>query len=199
MQSTKHSFKAKNERNWIYYYKSLALLSIITTVIFFINPDVIIYWINKYFYLRWEYLQVILQFFIWTFLHWWIMHLLMNLIFLVYFWNIIEEMIWKTKFLLFFIFIVFFSWIAILFLWEGNTIWISWFNLAILSYYSLRLYDLKHPEFKAAMIVLIINIVIWINPNISFLGHFFWALWGLIYYYLLNKNLPFDFEDLYKK
>jgi membrane associated rhomboid family serine protease len=177
----------------------LAFLCILVTTIAFIKPELYLYWINSFFYSIWDYPKVLLQFFTGTFLHWWVFHLFMNMVFLVYFWNIVEEMMWKTKFSFFFIFVALFEWLAILFLWEWNTVWISGFNLAILTYYALRLYETRHPEFQSAMVVIIINIMIWFTPWISLLWHSFWALWWLIFYYLLNKNLPFDFEDFTKK
>lgn len=189
----------KMKMNWINFTITnlLAVLCIIATVAVIINPSLYLYWINNFFYASGDYFRVFIQFFTGTFLHWWFFHLFMNMIFLVYFGNIIEEMMWKNKFILFFLFIVFFEWFAILYLWEWNTVWISWFNLAILSYYALKLYDLNHPEFQSAMTVIVINVLLWFTPWISFLWHFFWSLWGLIFYYLLNKNINFD--DFYKK
>lgn len=195
------SLKLKMNNIGITVSNILAVLCIIATVIATINPEVYIFWLNNFFYVIWDYPKVFLQFFTSVFLHWDFLHLIMNMIFLVYFGNIVEEMIWKKKFFLFFLFIVFFEWIAILYLWEWNTVWISWFNLAILTYYALKLYDVRHPEFQSAMTVIVINVLLWFAPWISLLWHFFWSLWGIIFYYLLNKNLPFEFDidDFYKK
>lgn len=195
-----HNMHLKMKMNWINFTISnlLAVLCIMATVIAQIDWTVYLsYSLNNTFYTQWDYLKVFIQFFTGTFLHWWFLHLIMNMIFLVYFGNIIEEMMWKNKFILFFLFIVFFEWFAILYLWEWNTVWISWFNLAILSYYALKLYDLNHPEFQSAMTVIVINVLLWFTPWISFLWHFFWSLWGLIFYCLLNKNI--NFNDFYKK
>ena len=164
------------------------LISSILTFLSFLYPSILVYGINNIFLYRGEYLYVLIQFFIWTFLHWWILHLLFNSIFLLFFWNQLEYKLWEKKYFLFFLFTIIFTWLALLFLSSWNTIWISTFTLAILSYYSLDLYFKSDNEYKAWFLAIFINIAIWFSSDISLIWHLFWAISWLIFY-LLNTKL----------
>jgi hypothetical protein len=165
----------------------LIIISAITTIIAVFIPNLYIFGMNNNFLNQWLYHIYIIQFFTWTFLHWWFFHLLFNSIFIYYFWNMVEWMIWRKKFIIFFIFTVFFNWIAISLLSNWNTIWISWFCMALLSYYTLELRSRNNPEYKWWITAIIINVWIWLMPWISLLWHLFWAISGIIYY-ILTKN-----------
>jgi len=165
----------------------LILISAIFTIISYIFPWLFILGLNNYFLAEWNYSIFIIQLFSSNFLHWWIMHLLFNSIFIYFFWNILELLIWKQKYILFFIFIVIFNGLLIILYSEWNTIWISWFCMALLSYYTLELKSRNNPEYKWWITALIINIWIWLTPGISLLWHLFWAI-GWIIYYFLNKE-----------
>ena len=144
--------------------------------------------INNYFLENWEYFKYLKQFFTYSFTHWWIMHILWNSIFIYLFWNMLEIIITKKRFLVFFVFITIFNWIWLsIFNWNITTIWISWFVLAILTYYTLELKSLKNPEYKWWITAIIISIWVWFYPEISLLWHLFWAIWWAIFYYL-NKD-----------
>lgn len=138
------------------------------------------------FFLSEDILFIFFNFFIFTFFHWSIFHFISNSIFLFYFWNIIEENLWKNKFLIFFIFSVIFEWIFLYFLADYNTIWISWFCMAVLSYYTLDLKFKNNPDYKWWINFLILNILIWFMPWISLLWHLFWAISWVVFYFL-NK------------
>lgn len=128
------------------------------------------------------------KFFIFTFFHWSLLHFLSNAIFMIYFWNIVELLLWKTRYFIFFIFSIIFVWLSILvFSNFYNVIWISWFCMAILAYYTLDLKDKNNPEYKWWIVFMFINIAIWIMPWISLLWHLFWIISGIIFYYL-NKE-----------
>jgi len=165
----------------------LILLSAIATITAYFIPAVYIFGINNIFLNEWLYHIYIIQFFTWTFLHWWIFHLLFNSIFIYFFWNIIEWIIWKKKYITFFIFTVFFNWILISLLSAWNTVWISWFCMALISYYTLELKSRNDPEYKWWITAIIINIWIWLSPWISLIWHLFWAI-AWVLYYLFNKR-----------
>jgi len=165
----------------------LIILSIIFTSFSFINPDILVLWMNNNFLNSGNYLIYILQFFTSNFLHWWIMHLLFNSIFIYYFWNVLEGLIWKKKFIIFFLFTIFFNWIAISILSNSNTIWISWFAMALLTYYTLELKSRKMDEYKWGITAIILNIWIGLAPWISLIWHLFWFIAWIIFY-LINKD-----------
>lgn len=143
---------------------------------------------EKIFFLQNTTFWLLLLFFISTFIHWWILHFFFNSVFILYFWNILETSFWKTKFILFFIFTIIFTgfWIKFIY-WFYNTIWISWFCMALLSYYTLYLKDIKSQEYLWGLIFLGLNIWYWFTEWISFWWHFFGAIAWIIFYYL-NKD-----------
>lgn len=165
----------------------LILISIIITFISLKIKNLDEFWMSTIFLNRWDYLHYILQYIMYNFIHWSYMHILWNILFIYIFWNMVEIMLWKNKFLLFFIFITIFDWILLSIFSNWITIWISWFALAILVYYTLELKSKKNPDYKWWITAIILNIWIWFMPWISLLWHFFWAIWGAIFYYL-NKN-----------
>jgi membrane associated rhomboid family serine protease len=168
----------------------LIIISMIVTFISFNYLNIIEFWMNTYYINSWDYIHYILQYFMYNFLHWSYMHLFSNILFIYLFWNLVENIITKNKFILFFIFITIFNWIWLSLFSDWNTIWISWFALAILVYYTLELKSLKNPEYKWWITAIIISIWIWLMPWISLLWHLFWAIWWAIFYYL-NKDFFF--------
>ena len=166
----------------------LILISIIFTIVWYLNPEFTSEWSVNNFYLYEEnYFHWIVQFFSWTFIHWWIMHLVMNAIFVYYFWNILEIIIWKKKYIIFFILSVIFNWVLLSYFQPySSTIWISWFALAIITYYTLQLKSLNNIEYKWWITAIIINIAIWFLPWISLYWHLFWVIFWIIFFYLTN-------------
>lgn len=177
----------------------LIFISIIFTIIGHFFPWFISEWsINNYYLESWNYFHYFIQFFSWTFLHWWIMHILMNSIFIYYFWNILEIIIWKKKYLIFFIITTISIWILLTTLTNDATIWISWFAMAVLSYFTLELKSKNNPEYKWWITAIIINIWIWLYPWISLYWHLFWAIIWVLFYYLTNDFTKKQLVWLYK-
>lgn len=176
----------------------LIAFSIILTTFSFIYPDIYIFGMNRYFLNEWNYIIYLVQIFTSNFLHWGLMHLLFNSIFIYYFWNVLEGLIWQRKFLIFFIFTAVFNALAITYLSSGNTVWISWFAIALLTYYTLELRSRKMEEYKWWITALIINLWIWFHPQISMVWHLFWAIAWIIFY-LLNKDYLRRLMDPIKK
>ena len=109
----------------------------------------------------------------------------MNYIYI--FWNKVETIIGKQAFLQFFILTVLFDGIFILFFSSGITKWISGFGMALLSYYTLKLYEIKDPDYKWWITGIVIGSIIGFSTNISVVWHFFWAVFGWIYYFILKQ------------
>jgi len=166
----------------------LILLSVIFTIIWYINPEFISEWsINNFYLNKWDFFHWLIQFFTGTFIHWWIMHIFMNTIFIYYFWNILEIILWKTKYIIFFVLFIIFNWIVLSYLQpNAYTIWISWFAMTIITYYTLELKSLKNPDYKWWITAIIINLGIWFYPWISLYWHLNWVIFWMIFYYLTN-------------
>lgn len=171
--------------NKVTYSNILIVVSFIFTILVTFYPSLYVLGINNIFLEQWLYHIFIIQFFTGVFIHWWLLHLLANSIFLYIFWNIVEVIIWKRKLLLFFTFIVFFIGSLLSYFNDWwNTIWISWFCMALISYYTLELKSKNNPEYKWGITAIILNIIIWFVPGVSLLWHLFWAIWWIIFYYL---------------
>lgn len=170
---------------------TLIILSTITTILTYIFPEVLYFGMNNWFVSAWNYLFFVIQIILYQFLHWGIIHLLSNSLFLYIFWNQLEFTIWKIKYLIFFILNSIFVAISLLVFSSWNTIWISGFAMAILTYIFLLLRKNNHPDYKWAGLFIVINIFIWIDSNISFIWHLSGAIFGLIFYFIsesLNKK-----------
>ncbi len=166
----------------------LIVLSIFATLAVTINHQLYTYGMNTFFLDRWIYYIYAIQFFSSQFLHGWMLHLFGNIIFIGYFWNTLEWLIWSKKFLIFFIFTTIINGLAITYFSEYNTVWISWFALALLTYYALEMRSrAEFQESKWALVAIVINIAIWFAPGISLVWHASWAIAGILYYYM-NKN-----------
>jgi len=169
---------------------TLIIISIFFTILSFKNPDILNYWMNHHYILKNDYINVFMQFFVYSFIHWSIIHIIFNSIFLYIFWNPIEKHLWANKYLLFFLLNIFIIWVSLLYftpIW-ANTIWISWFALAVLSYYTLLLYSKNDSDYKWWITAIIINIWVWFMPWISFIWHLVWALVWVIFFIITNKN-----------
>lgn len=165
----------------------LVIISIITTLFSLNIESLNEFGISTLFLNNWDYIHYILQYIMYSFVHWSYMHLLWNILFIYLFWNIVEIIIGKNKFMIFFLFITIFNWILLSYFSEWTTIWISWFAVAILIYYTLELKSIKNPEYKWWITAILLLIWIWFIPWISLLWHLFWSIWWAIFYYL-NKN-----------
>ena len=176
----------------------LILISIIFTVLWYYLPWFINEWSINNFYVKENIFHYFLQFFSWTFIHSGIMHLLMNSFFIYYFWNIIEIIIWKKKYISFFMFSIIFIWILLTNFTNDITIWISWFAMSLLAYYTLELKSLKNPDYKWWITAIIINIWIWFVPWISLYGHLFWVIAWVLFYFLTNDFFKRQFIWLFK-
>jgi membrane associated rhomboid family serine protease len=165
----------------------LIIISAIFTILAYIFPQIWILWMNKIFLNSWKYYIYLIQFFTSIFIHAWFIHFLSNSIFLYFFWNLVEIIVWKKRYFLFFIFSIIFIWLWLTYFSNWNTVWISWFCMALISYYTLELKSKKHPDRRGWIVAIIINIWIWLAPWISLVWHLFWAISRVLFYYF-NKN-----------
>lgn len=165
----------------------LIIISTITTILATFVPSLYMFGINNTFLNEWLYHIYIIQFFTGTFLHWGFFHLFFNSFFIFYFWNIVEWLIWRNKFIIFFIFSTIFIWVFVTLLSDWNTVWISWFCMALLSYYTLELRSRNDMEYKWWITAIIVNVWIWFIPWVSLYWHLFWAIAWVIFY-LITKD-----------
>lgn len=162
----------------------LIIISTIVTIFSVISPWILDYWMSSSFIQNKDYFWVLIQFILYGFLHWWLLHLLSNWLFIFIFWNQVENYIWSKKFWIFFFLNTIFVWIWLILFSHWNTIWISGFAMAILWYYFMILKRLNNPEYKSALFLLIINIAIWFSWDISLIWHLFWAIFWISFFYV---------------
>ena len=153
-------------------------------IVFF--PELYVFGMHRYNFDTWLYHLWIVQFFSSQLLHWGALHLFMNIIFIGYFWNTIERLLGYQKMLLFFVLNSIFLWLLLTFLSLVNTVWASGFAMAILAYYTLELYSVRHPDYQWGITALVINIWIWFMPGISLLWHLWGALFWAVFWFGYN-------------
>lgn len=166
----------------------LILISFWITLLSFFFNNIIDYWMSSDFFYEWQYVIFIIQIILYQFIHAWILHLLSNSLFLYLFWNQLEFILWKNRYLLFFILNSIFVAFCIIFLSNWITIWISWFAMAILWYLLMMYKNIDKKQFNGALVLMIINILIWFDSNISFIWHFSWAIFWIIFYTIFTKK-----------
>ena len=116
------------------------------------------------------------------FLHGGLLHLMMNSLFLYQAWPEVEARMKRSQFIYFFIGSTLFVAIALALFSSGNTIGMSGFALALLSYLWIDLYTTRHPMSNQILVMLVLNILLWLSGGISFVGHFFGAVWWLLWW-----------------
>jgi len=166
----------------------LILISALVTLVATFIPSLYQFGMNTYFLDLWDYLHVLLQFTLYSFLHWGILHLAMNSIFIYYFGNGLERLIGEKKYLLFFLWTTIFIWVLLLIFVWGNTIGISGFALALLTYYTLYLKSIGNPEYKGGITAIFVNIAVGFVPWVSLWGHLFGAIFGALFFFLSQKK-----------
>ncbi len=149
--------------------------------------SILAYGMNTFFLAQGFFIEMSVQFFLYQFLHGGILHLFFNSFFLYLFGNQVENLLGRSKFILFFLLNTVFVGVSLLFFARGNTIGISGFAMAILAYIFLELRSRNNPEYRSAGVFLLINIVIGFSGNISLVGHLSGAIFGMVFYYLRNE------------
>jgi len=167
-----------------YFSHALILISVIVAVTGFILPGLKIFWLHQISLGGEGVIFLIGQLFLYQFLHGDILHLLFNSYFLYQAGPEVESRMSRLRFQLFFLTNTFFVALALWFLAPHSiTIGISGFCMALLSYLWIDLHTTRHPLANQILIMLVINIALWLTGNISFVGHFFGAVFGVVWWY----------------
>jgi membrane associated rhomboid family serine protease len=116
------------------------------------------------------------------FLHGNLLHLALNGMFLYQAGPEVESRMSRRRFIQFFISATLFISLALALFSDALTIGMSGFCMALLSYLWIDLYTTRHPMANQILAMLVINILIGFSGNISFVGHFFGAVWGLVWW-----------------
>lgn len=169
------------------FSNTLIILSFAITGVALFSDSILAYGMNSFFLAQGLYIQVVIQFLLYQFLHGGVLHLLFNSFFLYLFGNQVEGLIGRSRFILFFLLSTIFVGVSLLLFANGNTIGISGFAMAILSYIFLELRSRNNPEYRSAGVFLFINIAIGFTGNISLVGHLSGAVFGMVFYYLRNE------------
>lgn len=166
----------------------LIYISAIFTAISFLYPDILRLGMNSYYLDQWIYHIFIIQIFTSNFLHGGLMHIAFNSLFVYLFWNQVENLLGTKKYIIFFIFTAIITWLGLTAVNAGNTIGISWFCLSLLTYYTLALWQRGNMEYKWWITAIIVNMAVWLYPWVSFAGHGFWVVAGVLFF-LLTSNI----------
>lgn len=191
------------ENKWIHYYtlkmpqdkisfsNILVLLCFLATFAVTLYPNLYQFGLNRDFFEQGIYHVWIIQFFTSQLLHGNFLHFLSNAIFLFYFWNILEQFIGRERMMFFFMSTSIFIWLGLTFFDAGNTVGISGFALALLTYYTLLLWKKRNPEYTGGITAIVLNIALWFVPWISFWGHFLGFIFGVVFFFIFSrlKNL----------
>lgn len=172
----------------ISFSNTLVLISMLFTMLALSFTDLYRFWMNDLFLNSWAYHMFWVQIFSSQFIHGNFTHLLFNSIFVFYFGNILESIIGYKKMIIFFIVCSIFLAIVLIAFWSGNTVWMSWFLMALLTYYTLLLKQNNNPEYTAGITVIVVNVLYWLLPWISFLGHFWWMVFWWLFWFIAWKK-----------
>ncbi len=173
--------------------KSFSHLLIVFCVIIasagFLLPDLISHYaMHGYYLMYWDYTTLVVQILLFQFLHGSLLHLFLNGYFLYSAWPELEARMSRDRYTWFFITTTIFVAIALLvFQPYVNTIGISGFCMAILSYLWIDLYTTRHPMASQILVMLAINIGIGLVPGISLVGHLAGAIWWLVWWAIFRN------------
>lgn len=168
----------------------LILISIIVTLGVWSRASLMKYGFHREYYAEWQYIDFLKQFSLFQFIHGDILHIVMNSYFLYTAGPMLEKILGSMNFFIFFFTTTIFSVIALyIFAPKSNTIGISWFCMAILSYLWIALYTLGDSSATSIGTLLLINIALGFAPGISLVGHASGALWGVIFWYITTNIL----------
>ncbi len=171
-----------------YPQKSFSHLLIVFCIIIatagFLMPTLVShFWMNRFYLLDGNYISLGIQILLFQFLHGGILHLFMNSYFLYTAWPEVEARMSRDRYTWFFVTSTIFIAIALLIFQPfTNTIGISGFAMALLSYLWIDLYSTRHPMASQILIMLVINIGIGLVPGISLVWHLFGAIWGIVWW-----------------
>lgn len=122
------------------------------------------------------------QILLYQFLHGDILHIAFNSYFLYQAGPEVEARMSRSEFVRFFLANTLFVAGCLWFLSDGLTIGISGFCMALLAYLYMDMRAIRHPMAWQILVMLIINILLWLTGNISFVGHAAGAFFGYIYW-----------------
>lgn len=158
---------------------ALIIICALVSIIGFININFLNQFSLHSFALQEGIYALISQSTLFQFLHGNFLHLFMNSYFLFSAGPEVEARMSKNNFLYFFVSTTIFIVVAFLLFSSGfsHVVGISGFCMALLAYLAIDLYSTRHPAFNNIIMMLVINIGIGFLPGISFIGHFFGAIW----------------------
>lgn len=170
---------------WWYISYILILISVIVSLVVWQNKWLFRYGLSTLYYSEWNYREFAKQVGLFQFIHGDILHLVMNSYFLFMAGPTLERALWTSNFLIFFLSTTIISIFALCLLApKSNTIGISGFCMALLSYLWVTLYSVGDPGASQIGTLLLINIAFWFVPGISLIWHASGAIWGITFWYI---------------
>ncbi|GAB0174412.1 MAG: hypothetical protein HHAS10_02910 [Candidatus Altimarinota bacterium] len=183
-----HSSIAFYPKRYISHF--LILLSVIISIFGFLMPNLVqLFGLHRIQVSSDSLFYVIGQIVLFQFLHGGFLHLFLNSYFLYQAGPEIESRMQRKTFFIFFagssLFVALSLWIF-----SGNvlTVGISGFCMALLSYLYMDLNRIRHPYANQILFMLVVNILMGLYGNISFVGHLSGALWGFLWWQMREKR-----------
>lgn len=161
----------------------LIALSVMATIAYGVHPTLIRYGMHGWYLASSQWDQIGIQFLLYQFLHGGALHLFSNAFFLVFIGIGVQYAMSVKRFFFMFLFTTLFVGVILLFTAWASTIGMSWFAMAVLSYYTMMLWSVKNEQYKSGLVLIAINIFIGLDPAISLGGHLWWAVAWVIYWY----------------
>jgi len=177
-----------------YLSHALILVCIAVSVIGFMNPSVIMtFGFRGSTLASGDLVQSLAQVVLFQFLHGGVLHLLLNSYFLYIAGPEVEARMSRERFMWFFVTTTLFVAFGLYFFENPLvvTIGISGFCMALLSYLWVDLATTRHPMANQFGLILALNIAFGLFGGISFWGHLFGAIWGIIWWYLRHVKKKF--------
>ncbi len=168
----------------------LLIICIIFSFTAFYDENMYMYGMGMHFLELSQTQNALIQFFLYSFIHGSFFHLFFNSIVLYYFWNKIENFLHMKYYILFFLIVTLGVAVSLLVFDPFKiTVGISGFGMALMSFYTLLLYEARDDEYKWWITFLIINILIWFGTQISLIWHLSWAILWVMFFFFYTKIL----------
>lgn len=158
----------------------ISALSLVGAITYMIYPEIIIY--GGIYNYPVGFFGFLGELILYSFLHGGFWHFLSNVIFFLFIGRMIEHAHGKEWTWWLWAWTTIFVWIFLYQFSENPTIGGSGFAMSLLAVYAYDFYQHKKTEdFKWAVLLIIINLVIGFGATVSFMGHFAGALAGALY------------------
>lgn len=175
-----------NNIDWKSPINLISAVSILGAITYMIYPEIIIYG-GMYSYPV-GILGFLGELLLYSFLHGGVLHVLSNILFFLTIGRVIEISHGKEWTWYLWGWTTLFVWIFLYLFSDNPTIGWSGFAMSLLAVYAYDLYKHRQNDYKGAILLIALNLLIWWGATVSFMGHFAGAVAGLLFVWFMNKR-----------